>query len=100
MLAAFDALGYPSDRTELVVNRFVKGNPIGAQELRAALGTRAMRTVPNAYPDVSASIDQGVALSRSAKSSAVARTIAEMAEALRPRPVETRGLLGRLLKRA
>jgi len=100
MLAAFDALGYPGDRTELVVNRFDKGGTIGAQELRAALGSRAMRTVPNAYPDVSASIDQGMAVSRTAKSSAVSRTIGEMAEALRPRPVETRSLLDRLLKRA
>ncbi|MGZ5181872.1 MAG: AAA family ATPase [Ramlibacter sp.] len=100
MLAAFDALGYPGDRTELVINRFDKGSAIGTQELRAALGSRAMRNVPNAYPDVSASIEQGVAVSRTARSSAVARTIGEMAEALRPRPVETRSLLDRLLKRA
>lgn len=100
MLAAFDALGYPEDRTELVVNRFDKGSAIGPQELRAALGSRGMRTVPNAYPDVSASIDQGIAVSRTAKSSAVARTIGEIAEALRPRPTETRSLLDRLLKRA
>ncbi|MGZ5847335.1 MAG: response regulator receiver protein, partial [Ramlibacter sp.] len=92
--------GYPGDRTELVINRFDKGSAIGTQELRAALGSRAMRNVPNAYPDVSASIDQGMAVSRTARSSAVARTIGEMAEALRPRPVETRSLLDRLLKRA
>lgn len=100
MLAAFDALGYAHDKAALLVNRFDKGNSIGLAELRKALGPRQVRTVPNAWRDVSTSIDQGVAIARSGRGSGVARAIADMAVTLGPNRAEPRSLLDRLLKRA
>lgn len=100
MLGAFRALGYPSDRTELVVNRFERSAEIGVEEIQRSLGTVRLRTVPNSYKDVSASINHGDPLGKTSRSNAVARTLAEFAQSLSPRQEEARGLLGRLFRRA
>jgi pilus assembly protein CpaE len=100
LLAAFRSLGYPSDKTEIIVNRFDKGGVIGTEDLRKSLGKVVFRTVPNSYKDVNSSIDQGTALAKFARSNAVARTLIEFADSLNPRQEANRSLLGRLFKRA
>ncbi|NUO72419.1 MAG: AAA family ATPase, partial [Frateuria sp.] len=100
MLAAFRSLGYPPDRTELVVNRFERSSEIGVEEIQRSLGSVRLRTVPNSYKDVSASINHGDPLVKTSRSNAVARTLAEFAQSLSPRQEEARGLIGRLFRRA
>jgi len=100
LLAAFRALGYPADKTEMIVNRFERSAEIGLEEIRRSLGPVALRTVPNAYKDVSASINHGDPLAKTSRSSIVARTLADFAQSISPRQEESRGLLGRLFRRA
>jgi pilus assembly protein CpaE len=100
LLAVFRSLGYPSDKAEVIVNRYEKSSPISVDNLRKSLGQTIFRTVPNSYKDVNSSIDQGTALAMVSRSNTVAKTLMEFAESLNPRPEASRGLLGRLFKRA
>jgi pilus assembly protein CpaE len=100
LLGAFRSLGYATDKTEVIVNRFEKSGPISTDDLRKSLGKVVVRTVPNSYKDVNSSIDQGTVLAKVARSNAVAKTLMEFADSLNPRQDATRGLLGRLFKRA
>jgi pilus assembly protein CpaE len=97
---ALRALGYPSDRVEMIVNRFERSSEIGLEQIQRALGGVKLRTVPNSYKDVSTSINHGNPLPKASRSSAVARTLAEIAQSLSPRGEESRGLLDRLFRRA
>ncbi|MBK0394011.1 AAA family ATPase [Ramlibacter algicola] len=100
MLDAFRALGYPAERSELVVNRFERSAEIGVEEIQRALGGLTVRTVPNAYKDVSASINHADPIATSARSSSVAKALVDFAQSLSPRQEDARGLLGRLFRRA
>jgi pilus assembly protein CpaE len=100
LLEVFRSLGYPAEKTELIVNRFEKGNEIGIDEVRRTLGKVQVNTVPNSYKEVNASINHGDPLVKVLRTNAVARQLAELAAALSPRQEETRGLLGRLFRRA
>jgi len=100
MLQAFRSLGYPQDKTELIVNRFDKTSEIGLDHMQRALGTVRLNTMPNSYREVNSSINHGDALINTARSSSVARQLAELALSLSPRPDASRGLLDRLFRRA
>ena len=100
LLAVFKSLGYPADRIELIVNRFEKGTEIGLDDIQRTLGTANLRTVPNSYKEVNASINHGDALAEVTRSNAVTKNLAEFALSLSPKPEESRSLLDRLLRRA
>jgi pilus assembly protein CpaE len=101
LLEAFKSLGYPADKTELIVNRFEKNNDIGLDQVRRSLGGARLITIPNSYREVNASINHGDPLIRTARGNTVARHLADLAETLSPRPEEARsGLLDRIFKRA
>ncbi len=101
LLEAFKSLGYPADKTELIVNRFEKSNDIGLDQVRRSLGGARLITIPNSYREVNASINHGEPLVRTARGNTVARHLADLAETLSPRPEEARGgLLGRIFRRA
>jgi pilus assembly protein CpaE len=100
LLAVFKSLGYPTDKIEVIVNRFEKGGDISQADIQRSLGTSNLRTVPNSYKDVNASINQGDALAEVTRSNAVAKSLAEFALSLSPKQDESRSLLDRLLKRA
>jgi len=100
LLGVFRSLGYASDKTEVIVNRFEKGGAIGLDDLRKSLGKVVFRLVPNSYKEVNSSIDQGTALAKVSRSNSVAKTLIEFAESLNPRQEPGRSLLGRLFKRA
>jgi pilus assembly protein CpaE len=100
LLEVFRSLGYPAEKTELIINRFDKGNEIGVDEVRRTLGNVRVNTVPNSYKEVNASINHGDPLVKVLRTNAVARQLAELAAALSPRHEDTRGLLGRLFRRA
>lgn len=101
LLEAFRSLGYASDKTELIINRFEKTGEIGIEQVQRALGSVRLNTMPNSYKEVNASINHGDALSKTARSNSVARQLAELALTLSPPRQETsRGLLDRLFRRA
>jgi pilus assembly protein CpaE len=100
LLEVFRSLGYPPEKTELIVNRFEKGSEIGIEEVHRTLGKVRVNTVPNSYKEVNASINHGDPLVKVLRTNAVARQLAELAAALSPRQEDNRGLLGRLFRRA
>lgn len=101
LVAAFRSLGYGGDKAEFVINRFEKGREIGTEQVRRALGDVRLSTIPNAWREVSSSINHGEPLARTGRSNAVARQLAELAQALNPPQEEGRGgLFGRLFRKA
>ena len=100
LLAIFNSLGYPTEKIELIVNRFEKGGDIGLDNIQRSLGAVKLRTVPNSYKEVNTSINQGDALVEVTRSNAVSKNLAEFALSLSPRLEESRSLLDRLLRRA
>ena len=102
LLEAFRSLGYAQDKTELIINRFDKGDDIGLDQVRRTLGAGVrLSTVPNSYRDVNASINHGDPLVKSSRTNTVARHLVDFAGILSPLPEETRsGLLGRLFRKA
>jgi pilus assembly protein CpaE len=100
LLEAFKSLGYPQDKTELIINRFDKASDIGIDQVQRSLGSVRLNTVPNSYREVNASINHGDPLMRTARGNTVARHLADFAQALSPRPEESRGLLGRIFRKA
>lgn len=100
LLAIFNSLGYPTEKIELIVNRFEKGGDIGLDSIQRSLGAVKLRTVPNSYKEVNTSINQGDALVEVTRSNAVSKNLAEFALSLSPRLEESRSLLDRLLRRA
>lgn len=100
LLAIFKALGYPPEKIELIINRFEKGSEISLDDIARSLGTSNLRTVPNSYKEVNASINHGDALAEVTRSNAVTKNLAEFALSLSPKQEENRSLLDRLLRRA
>lgn len=104
LLEAFKSLGYPPDKTELIVNRFDKFGEIGLDQVQRSLGGNVrLNTVPNSWREVAESINHGDPLARSGRPNTVARHLADLAQALSPRPQQeetNRGLLGRMFRRA
>ena len=100
LLEAFRSLGYPQEKTELIINRFDKGGDIGIDQVQRSLGSVRLNTMPNSYREVNASINHGDPLIRASRGNTVARHLADFAQALSPRQEESRGLLGRIFRKA
>jgi pilus assembly protein CpaE len=100
LIEVFRSLDYPPDKTELIVNRWDKTAHIGLEQMRKSLGKVEITTVPNSYKEVSAAINQGNALGKGSRTSAVVRALEEICASLHPRQDDNRGLLGRLFRRA
>lgn len=100
LLAVFKSLGYPADKIEMIVNRFEKGGAISLDDIQRSLGTADVRTVPNSYKEVNASINQGDPIADMAHSNTVTKSLAEFALSLGPKQEESRSLLDRLFRRA
>lgn len=100
LLEAFRALSYASEKVEVVVNRHERGGDLSLEHLQKTLGGSRIHTVPNAWRDVDASINHGDPVVKSSRGSAVSRQLGEFARTLSPRQEETRGLLGRLFRKA
>ncbi len=100
LLDIFRSLGYPVENTRLVVNRYEKGGKLRLQDLQNALGAEVLHTVPNDYVAATDSVNQGVPVLQLSRSSAVARSLAELVEVVTARRVpESKGLFDRLFGR-
>ena len=100
LLDIFRSLGYPIERTRLIVNRYEKGGKLRLQDLQSALGAEILQTVANDYLSVTDSVNQGVPVLRLSRSSPVSRSMAELVETVTQRRVsENKGLFDRLFGR-
>ncbi len=101
MLSVFRSLGYPPEKIELLVNRYMKSGEITLNDLQHTLGTTRMHTIPNGHKEVAKAINQGSPLATVSSSSAVYKAICELADSLLPKAEATQGgLLSRLLNRS
>ena len=101
LLDIFRSLGYPNERTRLIVNRYEKGGKLRLMDLEQALGAEVMHTVPNDYMSATDSVNQGIPVLQLSRSSAVARSLADLVELVTARRVsESKGLFDRLFGRA
>ncbi len=100
LLDIFRSLGYPIEHTRLIVNRYEKGGKLRLQDLQSALGADVLHTIPNDYVAVTDSVNQGVPVLQLSRSSAVARSLAELVELLTARRApENKGLFDRIFGR-
>ena len=100
LLAVFKTLGYPANKTELIVNRFDKAGEIGLNDMRRSLGSVALFTVPDSYKEVNASINRGVPLVEIARANPVCKSLADFALQLSPRQEKNTSFFARLLRKA
>jgi pilus assembly protein CpaE len=101
LLDIFRSLGYPAERTRLIVNRYEKGGRLRLPDLEQALGAEVMHTVPNDYLAATDSVNQGVPLLQLARNSPVARSLAELVDVVTGRRAsESKGLFDRLFGRS
>lgn len=103
LLEVFRSLGYSSDKTHLIVNRYERSGEIDLDDIRHSLHTAGrITTLADSWREVSASINHGEPLVKTARSNAVARQLIELAQSLNPKQEEQeqRSLLGRLFRRA
>lgn len=101
LLDIFRSLGYPPDRTRLIVNRYEKGGKLRLADLEHALGSEVVHTVPNDYISATDSVNQGIPVLQLSRSSAVARSLSELVELVTARRVpESKGLFDRLFGRS
>ena len=101
LLDIFRSLGYPGERLRLIVNRYEKGGRLRLADLEQALGAEVVHTVPNDYLAATDSVNQGIPLLQLSRTSAVARSLAELVELVTARRVtESRGLFDRLFSRS
>jgi pilus assembly protein CpaE len=100
LLDIFRSLGYVLDNIRLIVNRYEKGGKLRLQDLHAALGCEVVHTFPNDYVAVTDSVNQGVPVLQLSRTSAAARSLADLVELVTAQRVhESRSLLGRLFGR-
>jgi len=100
LLDIFRSLGYPNERTRLIVNRYEKGGKLRLMDLEQALGADVVHTVPNDYLSATDSVNQGIPVLQLSRSSAVARSLAELVDLVAARRVlESKGLFDRIFGR-
>lgn len=82
------SLGYPVDRMRLILNRYARSGERARAALEEVLGLRAWQTIPDDESVVTEAINQGLPVSKLARSSNVARSLQRYAnqivEAARP----------------
>ena len=100
LLGVFRSLGYAQTKIGLVVNRYAPGDELKLTDVEDALGLKVVRTLPNSYAAVAASVNRGVPIEQLARGNPVSRAIDEFAQTLLPNAETSGGWFGRLLKRA
>lgn len=96
----FASLGYPAERVQWVVNRYERVGEIDLDHIRRCLRVKSLITLQEAGREVNASVNHGEPLVASARSTPLARQLAELAATIQPRAQDDRTLLDRIFKRA
>lgn len=100
LLTVFKSLGYPPNKTELIVNRFEKTGEIGLGDLQRSLGSVTLLIVPESYKEVNASINRGVPLVEISRANPVSKSLSELALSLNPRQEQNTSFFARLFRKA
>lgn len=100
LLAVFRSLGYPPEKISPIINRFEKSGDLGLADIERTLGMSGMRTIPNSYEAVAASVNRGIPIAQIARNNPVTRSLMEFAHSLQPAEETAGGWLERLMKRA
>lgn len=82
LMALFHSLGYPREKIRPIVNRYEKSNDLRLEDLEQALTTKIFHTVPNHYPSVAASVNQGTPIDRLRPGSPVSESILRLVESI------------------
>ena len=82
--ALFRSLEYPSQKICWLVNRYQKNGDITLESLQQTLGNQTVRTIPNHFSAVSASVNQGVPIDKLSHNSPVARALNALATWVAP----------------
>jgi pilus assembly protein CpaE len=102
LLGVMKALGYPSSKINLIVNRYEKSSEIGIADVEKALGLNVFKTIPNSYQASTASVNQGVPIAKLARNNPVSRSLSELASVIAPASADGQSgnWLSRMLGRA
>lgn len=101
LLTVFRSLGYAPEKIKVIVNRLDSSSDLALGDIERTLGIGNLRTIPNSYAAVAASINHGTPIAKMAKNNAVSKSLEDFAQSLQPREEAAgTGWLGRLLKRA
>jgi pilus assembly protein CpaE len=84
----FRSLEYPAHKIRWVINRHQKDTDVTVDAFEQALGTKSTITIPNHHASVAAAVNQGLPIDQIAKSSAVAKSIVQMADTIAPPEVQ------------
>ncbi len=92
-------LGVPSDRLQVVVNRFQKDALVQLDDIRRSLNIEALLTIPSHYRSALESADSGVPLYDADRNSVVVRAMRQLVATLTGENTEPRGgLLRRVFR--
>jgi pilus assembly protein CpaE len=98
LLNLFRSLGYPDERTHLLVNRYEKGGDISLRDAERSLGAKVAQALPNSFNAVAISINQGRPVIDLAPRDPISRALRDMARNIARTPVEQDNWLRRRLK--
>lgn len=79
LLEIFRSLGYPGEKSQLLLNRYDKRSEISLQDIEKALGQKVKRTIPNSFNAVAESINHGQPIIDLAPRDPVSRALRELA---------------------
>ena len=82
LLATFKSLDYERNKIHLIVNRYEKGGDIRLDDVEATLGMKVAHTIPNSFKATSASVNQGVPVSKIAPHDLVTKALEQFAKSL------------------
>lgn len=101
LISTLQSLGYGSNKTHLIVNRYEKGGEIQLEDVERTLGMKVKVIFPNSYEAVSASVNQGVPILKMAKRDPVSKILLKLGHDLEQgEHAEKSGWLGHLFGRA
>jgi pilus assembly protein CpaE len=84
-LKSLYGLGYPLDKSEVIINRYLKNPEISLKDAENSINKRILRAVPNDYRTTMSAINQGKPLCEVAPKKPVTKGIRELAAALTQR---------------
>jgi pilus assembly protein CpaE len=103
MLDVFKLLGYPTEKVRPILSRFDRTADVTAADLEDVLGIKIYASIANDYKVASASVNQGIPVSKLAGNSALSRSLSAFASLIEAplsnaKPADK--WLNRILKRA
>lgn len=80
----FRSLEYAPNKIQWLLNRYQRAGDLTLESLEQTLGTKGIRTIPNHFNGVSASVNQGVPIDKLARGNPVAKALNELAQSIVP----------------